>query len=81
MPSTPIHTLANGRRVIFPFSSKPPTKPLVEYLPPHGTKFEFELGQPFRHYWFLYSHKYPQSHILLHTYFCKDKDYGCPFHN
>jgi hypothetical protein len=81
MPSTPIYTLANGRRVIFPFSSKPPTKSLVEYLPPRGTKFEFELGQPFRHYWFLYLYKYPQSHILLHTYFCKDKDYGCPFHN
>lgn len=81
MPSTSIHTLANGQRVIFPFASKAPTKPLVEYLPPRGTKFEFEPGQPFRHFWFLYLHKYSQSHILLHTWFCKDKSYGCPFHN
>ena len=61
-----------------------PAKPLIERLhladssrrkPAYS---EFAPGQPFRHFLYLYLNKLPQSHILLHSCFCRDQ--YCVFH-
>ena len=55
--------------------------PSPEFLPQssENTSFVFEPKQSFRHFFFLFQNKLPQSHILEHQWFCKH-DY-CPFHH
>ena len=60
-------------------TAKQPTKPLRSYFPRGPTKFKFIPQQGFRQFYFLFSNKLPESHSLLHTYFCKN--YSCPWHH
>ena len=67
-PTNLTHYLANP----YPIS--------LEQLPPlRPVKFEYKANQPFRHFWYLYSHSLPQQHAWIHSHFCRDP--YCPFHS
>ena len=70
-------------------TSRPPSRPLIAYLVAPNTykarplySYQFDYlspdEQPFRHFYFLFREKLPQSHALEHSYFCRH--YDCPFH-